>query len=141
MPKKDNRCIASMVRLKNRYLVVEFQTKSENTDSKWFLQAIRDSIQELFGDIVYGKILYSLAIKYWSTTGTFAILRTSRSQLKPVLATLTILPAKLSGKTTTEFTVVHVGGTLRTCKKFLLKKATADQKTKKKVEQIDTTAT
>lgn len=120
-----------MVRLKNRYVVVAFRSHSETT-SKTFLQAIRESVQELFGDVGYGKMLYSLAVKYWSPLGNLAILRVSRSQLRPLLGCMAILPAKFAFKTDVQ--VIHVGGTIRTCKKFLLKYADTS------AEQRNTTA-
>ncbi|GJQ15764.1 hypothetical protein GpartN1_g7555.t1 [Galdieria partita] len=106
--------------------------------SKSFLQAVRDCIQEWCGDVGYGKILYSLAVKYWSSLGSFAIVRVSRSQLKPVLGCLAILSGQLDRKM--DFTVVHVGGTLRTCKKFLLKKY-SNENIRKEIGQLDTLAT
>ncbi|GLC39461.1 hypothetical protein PLESTF_000833500 [Pleodorina starrii] len=82
-----------MVRLKNRYLVVEVTWKDGKIDDsctdQLLLQAIRDSVAQNFGDHGLGSSVASLQVKYFSPYTGLAIVRCATAEHEKVITALT----------------------------------------------------
>ncbi|KIY66854.1 hypothetical protein CYLTODRAFT_437284 [Cylindrobasidium torrendii FP15055 ss-10] len=106
-----------MVRFKNRWLLVEFipldQTKPapSRLDSKIIWAALRDSIQENFGDFGWGAVSHSLTVKYFSPTTNICIIRVAREQHRIARGGVTLIKA-IDGVRILPF-VIDLTGTIK----------------------------
>ncbi|KAF1810401.1 hypothetical protein P152DRAFT_483867 [Eremomyces bilateralis CBS 781.70] len=132
-----------MVRVKNRYLVVEFLYPTSNPTlgalpaalafhgpTSDFLtpgllsKSIRNAIEGLFGQIGLGQVGNTLAVKYLSTATSTAIVRCPRHAFRLVWAALTCttsLPAPVRGSVVVR--VVRVSGTIRKAEEEVVRRA------------------
>lgn len=131
-----------MVRFKNRYLLCHIEADAEhvsdvrNLDTRDISQLVRSSIFRNFGDLAYGQLISSLAVKLWSPALSLCLIRCSRDHFRTAWAAITFitsltqknthpLPATASSSMlesvspvpSVRFTVIHVGGTIRSCQK------------------------
>ncbi|KAF2866250.1 Rpp14/Pop5 family-domain-containing protein [Massariosphaeria phaeospora] len=136
-----------MVRIKNRYLVVNFlyPAPPSSTDSKdpvpgllqfhaptpdafhvgLLARVIRDGVLELYGDYGLGMINSSLKVNYWSLATSTAIIRCSRDHYQMVWAALTFitkLPGTV-GSIPVVARVVRVSGTIRSAEMEVIRRA------------------
>eukprot|EP00389_Voromonas_pontica_P003501 GDKH01005163.1.p1 GENE.GDKH01005163.1~~GDKH01005163.1.p1 ORF type:complete len:161 (-),score=5.28 GDKH01005163.1:223-705(-) len=109
-----------MVRFKNRWLAVEVCTERQRTlpsiDPHTFVQAIKESLKENFGDFGLGKNSSTLKVSYFNAETRLAIIRCSRDFSSLVWASLTMLTS-LNGQPV-YLRVVHDGGTVRSVQEF-----------------------
>ncbi|CAG8598760.1 3096_t:CDS:2 [Diversispora eburnea] len=87
-----------MVRLKNRWLLFEIiyedtiqNRKYEELTSRDINSAIKDSVQQNFGDYGSGCIAASLSVKYFSPYTNIGIIRVSREHYNLVWSALTFI--------------------------------------------------
>lgn len=87
-----------MVRIKNRWMLVEFLNPELNEalvpfSASKIYHAIKDSAIHNFGDAGWGTIGVSLSVKYYSTTTNLCIIRVGRDHLPVARAAVTLLTA------------------------------------------------
>ncbi|PNW88361.1 hypothetical protein CHLRE_01g026100v5 [Chlamydomonas reinhardtii] len=107
-----------MVRLKNRYLLVEVDYKDNKLDESFnelaILTAIRESVAVNFGDYGLGCNLSSLQVKYYSPfTGT-CIVRCATSENERVVTSLALM-TEVKGRPAA-LRLLRIAGTLGACK-------------------------
>ncbi|KAK5938371.1 RNA-binding protein pop5 [Knufia obscura] len=140
-----------MVRIKNRYLLLNILYPDSNTTSKAeppatlsfqaptpdyvdagrFLAHLRAHISLLFGDFGLGVSLSSLKVVYFSTATSTAIIRVPRNHHRLVWAALSHItelpgPRKGGGGAKCVVRVVRVSGTIRKAEEELLRRAKRD---------------
>ncbi|KAF7366773.1 Ribonuclease P/MRP protein subunit POP5 [Mycena sanguinolenta] len=108
---------SSMVRFKNRWLLVELIPASNpsqtHLDGQKIWTALRQSILTNFGDVGWGSVGLSLTVKYYSPTTNICIIRVARDHHQIAWGALTLL-------TTIEGTryipnVIHLSGRHTQC--------------------------
>ncbi|KAG2449092.1 hypothetical protein HYH02_005840 [Chlamydomonas schloesseri] len=107
-----------MVRLKNRYLLVEVHYKDGKLDESYnelaVLTAIRDAVAVNFGDYGLGCNLSSLQVKFYSPfTGT-CIVRCATSENERVITSLALM-TEVKGRPAA-LRLLRIAGTLDACK-------------------------
>ncbi|PSN61970.1 hypothetical protein BS50DRAFT_650372 [Corynespora cassiicola Philippines] len=135
-----------MVRVKNRYLVVNllYPTSSTASNSKdalpelvqfhaptpdafhtgQLMRVIRDGINELFGEYGMGMAGTSLKVNYWSPATSTAIIRCPREHYQMVWAALTFitrLPRPVDAPVVVR--VVRVSGTIKKAEEEVIRRA------------------
>ncbi|GFR39911.1 hypothetical protein Agub_g417 [Astrephomene gubernaculifera] len=107
-----------MVRLKNRYLLLEISWKDGKLDESYndnvLLQALRDSVALNFGDFGLGSNLSSLQVKYYSPYTDVGIVRCATAEHERVVAALALMTDVRQRPAAVR--VLRVAGTLATCK-------------------------
>ncbi|CAG7849370.1 SubName: Full=Related to FMP40-Found in Mitochondrial Proteome {ECO:0000313/EMBL:CCA78086.1} [Serendipita indica DSM 11827] len=109
-------CFALMVRIKNRWLLVEFLNPNLDerpvpfTTSKIF-HALKNSAILNFGDAGWGAIGTSLSVKYYSPTTSLCIIRVGREHVRIAKAAVTLL-TELEGTAIIPI-VLHTSGTIK----------------------------
>lgn len=114
-----------MVRFKNRYLLCRIDCephiadKLYNVESRELYNAIRFSLSKNFGDLYIAQVATSLAVKTWSPALSLCLVRCSRKYFRIVWAAITFLStlSPICDVGPVRFSVVHVGGTIRSCTK------------------------
>lgn len=140
-----------MVRIKNRYLLLNILYPGSHTTSKTtpptalssqaptpdyidagrFLAHVRYHISLLFGDFGLGASLSALKVVYFSAATSTAIIRVPRNHHRLVWAALSHItelpgPRRGGGGATCVVRVVHVSGTIRKAEEELLRRAKRD---------------
>jgi len=105
-----------MVRIKNRWLLVEFlNPKLDETlppvSSSNIFHAIKNSVILNFGDAGWGAIGVSLSVKYYSTTTGICIIRVGREHVRIARAGVTLLTS-IEGSPVIPV-VLHCSGTIK----------------------------
>ncbi|XP_069118549.1 ribonuclease P/MRP protein subunit POP5-like [Argopecten irradians] len=113
-----------MVRLKNRYLVCEVvytgSRKKVSSFSEYDLHlCIRNAVQQSYGDYGRGVLRTSLSVKHWNRATNIVLIRAKRGAHTMVQAALTFI--KTIAGTDAFFSTLHIGGTIRSCYKFLVR--------------------
>ncbi|XP_039627647.1 ribonuclease P/MRP protein subunit POP5 [Polypterus senegalus] len=112
-----------MVRFKSRYLLCEISFASPNgwqhVDEKKLHRAILEAIQKVHGDFGVACCAVSFAVKYLNTYTGILLLRCRKAHYRLLWSTLAFIH-QLGKKETCVITCIHVGGTIRTCQKFLI---------------------
>lgn len=114
-----------MVRFKNRYLLCFIETEYATDKHVYSLQprdlltAVRSSLAFNFGDLAVGQSMSSLAIKLWSPALAMCLIRCSRDHLRTVWAATSLITALTNFHHLghVRLSVIHVGGTIRSCQK------------------------
>ncbi|KAF1993388.1 hypothetical protein P154DRAFT_405906, partial [Amniculicola lignicola CBS 123094] len=134
-----------MVRLKSRYLVVNYlypvapnASKSKdavpdllefhrNTPDEFnsgvLLKAIRDGVAELFGDYGMGVVSANLKVNYHSTSTSTSIVRCPQAHYEMVWAALTFMTRLPKAGLPVVVRVVHVSGTIRKAEEDVIQRA------------------
>jgi ribonuclease P/MRP protein subunit POP5 len=116
-----------LMRLKHRYLIAQILSNeakdfddSSSITSKEIISAIRDSIQELYGDVGMGTFGVSAIIKYFDPNATrrVFIVRVNREFITQVWYAISITSA--IKKYACTLRCLCVAGSLRTCSKKAL---------------------
>ncbi|KAF1838088.1 hypothetical protein BDW02DRAFT_51220 [Decorospora gaudefroyi] len=133
-----------MVRVKNRYLVVNFLYPEPTVKSKtqlpdlvqihsptpdalkqgFIVRMIRDGVHELFGDYGSGMVSASLKVNYYSASTSTAIIRCPRDHYEMVWAALTYitrLPIPLDIPVVVR--VVRVSGTIKKAEEEVIRRS------------------
>ncbi|EMD69553.1 hypothetical protein COCSADRAFT_77069 [Bipolaris sorokiniana ND90Pr] len=133
-----------MVRVKNRYLVVNFLYPEPHTKTKsklpdviqihsptpdalkpgFIVRMIRDGVEELFGDYGSGMVSSGLKVNYYSPSTSTAIVRCPRDHYEMVWAALTYttrLPRPLD--TPVVIRVVRVSGTIKKAEEEVIRQS------------------
>ncbi|RAR09663.1 ribonuclease p mrp protein subunit [Stemphylium lycopersici] len=133
-----------MVRVKNRYLVVNFLYPEPAPKSKtqlpdlvqihaptpdalkqgFIVRMIRDGVEELFGDYGAGMVSSGLKVNYYSPSTSTAIIRCPRDHYEMVWAALTYttrLPRPLD--TPVVIRVVRVSGTIKKAEEEVIRRS------------------
>lgn len=81
---------------------------------------IRASISRNFGDLAFGQIVSSFAIKLWSPTLSLCLVRCGRDHVRTVWGAITLISSLSMDRhqvrePSIRFNVIHVGGTIRSC--------------------------
>lgn len=113
-----------MVRFKNRYLVCEvIYTESRRKVSSFssydLYLCIRDAVIKAYGDYGIGVLRSSLSVKYWNPATNILLIRARRGLHRMVQAAITFV--KTISSQDAIFSTLHVGGTIRSCYKFLIR--------------------
>ncbi|KAK7933936.1 hypothetical protein WMY93_004832 [Mugilogobius chulae] len=116
-----------MVRVKSRYLLCEVNVTDRNLllllDDRAVITAVKDVVQRMHGD--YGAALcsFGFSVKYLNAVTGIIFLRFPKKcykQLWSALPFITSIDAR--GKKIPCFlNCIYVGGTIRTCQKFLIR--------------------
>ena len=119
----SNVVIASMVRFKNRYLLCEIVFPDNQLIERKFTdyeiyRCIKDSLADLHGDYGLGIMQSSLSVKYVNPHTHVVLVRAMRGAHQMVWQAMTFI--KKIGSQEAFFRALHLGGTIRTCQKFLL---------------------
>jgi ribonuclease P/MRP protein subunit POP5 len=119
-----------MVRFKRRYFCVEinFQDSDLNSAAKRIqiaklrhtslTDSIHKSIERLYGDYGMATMMTSFSVIYYNLSTSLAILRTARDMQGPFHNVLTF--TRKLDDFDIAFKTVHVSGSIKKCKKFLL---------------------
>lgn len=136
-----------MVRIKHRYLLVNFlypeesksastntpslpysvqfhQPSPDNLTSKLLTRLLREGLSDNFGDYGAGRAAGSLQVKYFSPATSTAIIRVAREHYRlvwAVLTYLTFLPRPVERKCVVR--VVRVSGTMRKAEEEAIRRA------------------
>jgi ribonuclease P/MRP protein subunit POP5 len=73
----------------------------------------------MFSFVAFWRLFSLLAVKYWNPATGLAIFRMSRAQLRLVWTSLTLL-TQLNSRAVS-IRVLHVGGTIRSCQRALIR--------------------
>jgi ribonuclease P/MRP protein subunit POP5 len=119
-----------MVRFKRRYFCVEIQFRDSDLNSmskKMQLnklkhtnlsETVHKSIERFYGDLGMAKMMPSFSVIYFNMNTNMAIMRTARD-LETKFHNLLTFTRKID-EFDCAFRVVHVSGSIKKCKKFLL---------------------
>ncbi|XP_060083219.1 ribonuclease P/MRP protein subunit POP5-like [Ylistrum balloti] len=112
-----------MVRFKNRYLVCEVVYTGSRKKTSTFTElelykCIRDSVIKSYGDYGYGVLKSSLSLKHWNKASNIVLIRAKRGSHAMVQSAITFVRKICS--TDACFNTLHIGGTIRSCYKFLV---------------------
>lgn len=112
-----------MVRLKNRYLLVELVWGDgkidESLNSKAILHLIQQQLRTNFGDWGFALTQLSLQVKYFNSITNTCIVRVARDQQKILWNCLTLIREYRNRPLTIR--ILHIGGTIRACQKMAIK--------------------
>ncbi|XP_029212568.2 ribonuclease P/MRP protein subunit POP5-like [Acropora millepora] len=112
-----------MVRYKRRYLMVEisFQDKKvgESINENSIYAKVKEAVQEFHGDYGVACLARYLKVKYVNPITGMVFIGCSRDYYRMLWSAITFI-RNLSGRLCT-FQVLHVGGTLRSCQRFLIR--------------------
>eukprot|EP00808_Paulinella_micropora_P003492 g75663.t1 len=107
------------MRFKNRYMLLELCLQGGKIDERLsanhIYKALRELLQDNFGDMAVGRLLQPLQVKYFSNTTNLCIVRASRDDYRLVWACATLLTS-ING-TPACLRSLYLGGTLRTCQR------------------------
>lgn len=120
-----------MVRFKNRYLLCEIDTAAHNAlqlrekTTRDIASAVRTSLALNFGDLAFGHISPSLVVKLWSPSLSLCLIRVARDHHRTLWATVTLISSMRLGQVDApvRFSVIHVGGTIRSCQDVAINRA------------------
>ncbi|KAF1919794.1 Rpp14/Pop5 family-domain-containing protein [Ampelomyces quisqualis] len=133
-----------MVRVKHRYLVVNFLYPAPVAKSKTPLpdlvqihsptpdsfhagvlaRLVRDHVEELFGDYGMGMVSTGLKVNYWSPSTSTAIIRCPRDHFEMVWAALTyITRLPKPSDVPVVVRVIRVSGTIRKAEEDVLRRS------------------
>jgi len=106
-----------MVRLKQRYIVVAVSCVANLSDNA-IINCLRTQVQHLHGDYGAALIQLSLRVIYYNRYTRTAIVRVKRG-LQNLLMQAMALVSQIK-TTDVSFRTLHVAGSLRSCRKFLI---------------------
>ncbi|XP_048411660.1 ribonuclease P/MRP protein subunit POP5 [Stegostoma tigrinum] len=115
-----------MVRFKSRYLLCEIVFENPQfrhcIEEKNIYKTVKDAIIRAHGDFGLGCCSLSLAVKYLNAYTGIVLIRCRKDfyrLLWSAMQLITFLESK-NQKYPCFFNTLHVGGTIRTCQKFLI---------------------
>ncbi|XP_067861753.1 ribonuclease P/MRP protein subunit POP5 [Heptranchias perlo] len=115
-----------MVRFKSRYLLCEIVFENPQfrrcIEEKNVYKTVKDAIARAHGDFGFGCCSLSLAVKYLNAYTGIVLIRCRKDFYRLLWSSLpfiTFLENK-NQKYPCFFNTLHVGGTIRTCQKFLI---------------------
>eukprot|EP01114_Cavostelium_apophysatum_P000280 TRINITY_DN10269_c0_g1_i1.p1 TRINITY_DN10269_c0_g1~~TRINITY_DN10269_c0_g1_i1.p1 ORF type:complete len:157 (+),score=28.68 TRINITY_DN10269_c0_g1_i1:69-539(+) len=107
-----------MVRLKNRYFLVELRWEGkqpEGLTAFHLSNEVKKSVSLNFGEYGAALLLRSLAGKYYNTVTNLAIVRSDRDHHKMTWLALNCINE--IWKQRVAITIIHVGGSIKACQK------------------------
>eukprot|EP00047_Mylnosiga_fluctuans_P006566 m.247752 g.247752 ORF g.247752 m.247752 type:complete len:142 (+) comp15486_c0_seq1:18-443(+) len=111
-----------MVRFKNRYFLVEIVHEDgmvdESLSAQQLLKLIREAVGLAHGDFGLGCLQGSLSIKYMNVYTGAVLIRCARDHHALLWSALTLITS--IKKRSCIFNLLHLGGTIRSCQRFLL---------------------
>lgn len=117
------------MRYKRRYFCVELTIdKYSQIKNKYFLhqlnhtliiETLKNSIVKYYGDYGAATMLPSFSLMYFNPYTNLMIMRTSREKHKELMRMLTLI--KRFDKFDITLNVIHISGSVRQCKKYLVK--------------------
>lgn len=112
-----------MVRYKKRYLLVEISFEDNKIDetmsSPCIYEHVRNAVQEAHGDYGRACLARSLRVKYVNPVTGVAFIGCGRDNYRMLWSSITFIK-KIQNKRCM-CRVLHVGGTLRSCQKFVIR--------------------
>ncbi|KAL3874138.1 hypothetical protein ACJMK2_037190 [Sinanodonta woodiana] len=113
-----------MVRYKNRYILCEIiytdnQRVERHVTDYMVYGAVINALQTAHGDFGIGSLQSSLCVKYVNPITSMVLIRARRGAHKMVQSALYFI--KKIGQYEAFFRTLHLGGTIRSCCKFLIK--------------------
>lgn len=113
-----------MVRVKRRYFVFQFHFNSNVTNpikSSQIHSTFETMIARLYGDVGIARFTRNLSIIYYNSSTHVSIVRCHRDD-KHMLRTAATFISKLNNDhNECSIQTLHVGGSIRQCKKYLVK--------------------
>ncbi|GFO21431.1 ribonuclease p/mrp protein subunit pop5 [Plakobranchus ocellatus] len=110
-----------MVRFKNRYALCELMFPGQpetSVESHQVYQAVKASLLDSHGDFGLAALQSSLSVKYLNIKTNIAVIRGERRHFDMLTSSLVFI-RKIGGKDVV-FKTLHVGGSIRSCQKFLI---------------------
>lgn len=112
-----------MVRLKQRYIVCELVSDSKPCvlsliDSD-IIHCLRSEVQRLHGDYGLAVVHLSLRVIYYNKYTRIVIIRVKRGLHDLLLQTMALISQIRT--TDVSFRTIHIAGSIRSCKKFLIR--------------------
>jgi RNase P/RNase MRP subunit POP5 len=117
------------MRYKRRYFCVELTIdKYSQVKNKFYLhqlnytliiETLKNAIVKYYGDYGAATMLPSFSLMYFNSYTNLMIMRTSREMYKELLRMLTLI--KRVDKFNINLNVIHISGSVRQCKKYLVK--------------------
>ncbi|XP_023307065.2 ribonuclease P/MRP protein subunit POP5 [Lucilia cuprina] len=114
----------NMVRIKNRYVVVQIiphntQTKVLHLKDHVLSKCIMSHVQKFYGVYGAGLLEHGFRVKYCNERTKIAILRSSHYSHKYVTSILPLIT--VIGETRAKFRTIYTGATIMQCNKFIIK--------------------
>ncbi|CEM31380.1 unnamed protein product [Vitrella brassicaformis CCMP3155] len=104
-----------MVRLKVRWLALSFEWEERTSlpplTSTHLMEALRESLEENFGEMGLGRNLSRLKVIYFSPATGFGVIRCARTYYQLVWAALTLMTS--IGGVRVAIQVIHCSGTIK----------------------------
>lgn len=114
-----------MVRYRNRYILSDIifphdqeKDAAATLQTNHVYRAIKDAMVRAHGDYGIALVTSSLSVKYLNPETNIVVVRTKRGTHQLVQSAMAFV--KNIGEQEAFFRTLHVGGTIRSCKKFLL---------------------
>ncbi|XP_002734205.1 ribonuclease P/MRP protein subunit POP5-like [Saccoglossus kowalevskii] len=112
-----------MVRFKNRYILCELVFEDDflvhPTEERNLYYKIKEAIAKAHGDYGVGVLQGGLSVKYLNVYTNIVFIRARRAYHKLVLSALPFI--RSIAKYSCFLNTLHVGGSIRSCQKFLQK--------------------
>ncbi|XP_013383298.1 ribonuclease P/MRP protein subunit POP5 [Lingula anatina] len=117
-----------MVRLKNRYYLCEIIPTGEKKQGthlvggfteRLVFKAVQKEVQDLHGDYGQGVLMGSFSVSYLNPDTNMVMIRAGRDYHRLVGSALPLV--KKIGHQEAFLRTIHLGGTIRSCQKFLIK--------------------
>lgn len=112
-----------MVRVKSRYLLCEIhvsdQSKRLLIDDRAISAAVKEAVTRTHGDYGAAQCAIGFSVKYVNALTGVLFLRCPKSSYQLIWSALPFITCV--GRTPCFITCLHVGGTIRTCQKFLVR--------------------
>ncbi|XP_029999973.1 ribonuclease P/MRP protein subunit POP5 [Sphaeramia orbicularis] len=116
-----------MVRIKSRHLLCEINVTDRNCllllDDRAVLAAVKDTVLRMHGDYGAARCSIGFSVKYLNAHTGIVFLRFPKNCYKLLWSALPFITSIESRghKISCFFNCLHVGGTIRTCQKFLIR--------------------
>ncbi|KAL0979518.1 hypothetical protein UPYG_G00186090 [Umbra pygmaea] len=116
-----------MVRLKSRYLLCEVCVSDRShlllLDDGTVQNAAKHALIQAHGDYGFAHSIFGFSVKYLNAHTGIVLLRCRKSHYRLIWSALPFITGlkKRGQKVPCFFNCLHVGGTIRTCQKFLVR--------------------
>ncbi|XP_062399959.1 ribonuclease P/MRP protein subunit POP5 isoform X1 [Sardina pilchardus] len=119
-----------MVRFKSRYLLCEVCVEDRSSllllEERTIYQAVKAAVARAHGDYGSALLILSFAVKYVNAHTGVILIRCRKSHYRILWSALPFMSCleNRGQKVPCSINCLHIGGTIRTCQKFLVKYST-----------------